>query len=248
VNAFRLAIFDLDGTLYRGDEALPDAVEVLNELHRRGVVVRYVTNNSSKTVAQTAEKLLGMGFRVENGDVMTSALATARALTAEGHQTAWTVGEAGLNATLEAAGITITKESPDALVVGICRSFTYEVLDEAMQVGRGGAAFYATNRDATYPYEKGRFGPGAGTMVAALETALGRSPVTIGKPEPTMILDLIQGAGVLPSETLVVGDRLDTDIEAGLRAGTQVHLVLTGVATEAPAGVPSSPDLRALIQ
>jgi ribonucleotide monophosphatase NagD (HAD superfamily) len=84
-------------------------------------------------------------------------------------------------------------------------------------------------------------------MVAALETALGRSPVTIGKPEPTMILDLIRGAGVLPSETIVVGDRIDTDIEAGVRSGTQVHLVLTGVAQEAPAGVPWSSDLRGLL-
>jgi HAD superfamily hydrolase (TIGR01450 family) len=120
-------------------------------------------------------------------------------------------------------------------------------MSTAMQRIRGGQRFVATNSDSTYPMEGGRLIPGAGSIVAAIRTCSEQEPFVVGKPNPYMVTMALEGAGVRPSEALVVGDRLDTDIASGIAAGCPTHLVLTGVAHSAPEGQSFSPDLKGLL-
>ena len=243
-------VFDLDGTLYRGSEVVPGAVETLTRLRGQGSLVRFFTNNSTLTQEQYETKLRAMGFEAHASEVASSATGAARYLSSEyGSARFFLVGQPGLRETLTSVGHreVTAGELAQVVVCGLCRSFDYRLLDAAMQQVRGGAEFVATNLDATFPVEGGRFQPGAGSLAAALATCTGQGPKLIGKPEPAILLDLLAETGVPPGETLVVGDRLDTDIECGRRAGCQVHLVLSGVAEAAPPEVPSSLDLTALV-
>lgn len=244
----RLIIFDLDGTLYRGAEPTPGAVETLAELRRRGTHLKFLTNNSAKTPSDLVAKLHQMGIAADPEDIFTSATGAAFSLKGQ-VDWAFTVGEHGLSNALWNAGIYKgPADGPGAVVVGICRHFTYELMNQALQVLLDpDVRFVATNTDATYPLEQGRVEPGAGSIVAAIATCSGRTPEVIGKPSPFMIDLILSQAGVSPKDCLVVGDRLDTDIEAGHRAGCETHLVLCGVTREAPAGQRFSEDLRGLL-
>jgi 4-nitrophenyl phosphatase len=124
--------------------------------------------------------------------------------------------------------------NPDAVVVGICKSFHYDLLSAAMQHIRSGSTFIATNSDTTYPLEGNRLIPGAGSLVAAIQACSGQTPEVLGKPNPLLIQQILAEVKVSPEQCLVVGDRLDTDIEAGRRAGCPCHLVLTGVTDTIP--------------
>lgn len=244
---YRGYIFDLDGTLFRGDEPIPKAVEKVRELHESGAVVRYVTNNSTQTREYFAQKLSRMGFAASPEEVVSSGVGTARYLQEHGYRTAFVVGESGLEATLAEYNIQSLKDlEVDTVVVGLCRQFTYEWLREAMIRIRAGAKFVATNPDTTYPVEGGGLIPGAGSIVAAVRAASGQEPVIIGKPDPFLTQTALDDAGLNASETLVVGDRMDTDIESGRRAGCDTFLVLTGVATELPEGQFGGLDLSYL--
>lgn len=256
--SFRLAIFDLDGTLYRGDEAIPHAVETVAELKRRGVLVRYLTNNSSQTREFFAEKLSRMGFEAKPCEIDSSATGTASHLLDEGSRSVYLVGMPGLISTLEEAGLRVVNrgedghaipqgEQADAVAAGICQEFTYALMDGAMQQLLKGARFVATNADATFPLEGGRLVPGAGSIVAGIRTCSGVEPFVVGKPNPYLLQLAMKEARVSPEETLAIGDRLDTDIESGRRAGCRTHLVLTGVEKTAPEGQSWSPDLRGVL-
>jgi len=253
VNEPQLAVFDLDGTLYRGAEAVPHAPEVVSELHRRGILVRYFTNNSAAQPDATTAKLVDLGFPCEPSWVYGTGPAAAQNVKRQGLPNAYVVGEDALLDTFRAAGVqTITAEEAvqgvaAAVVVGICRSFTYTMLRTAQRAIVQGAVFIATNRDATYPVEGGLEDPGAGSIVAAVATASGQEPLVIGKPSPLLVDQIITDAGVSASETLVVGDRIDTDIAAGVAAGCRTFLVLTGVTRELPAGQEGGADLRSLL-
>lgn len=251
-------IFDLDGTLFRGNEALPGAVETVAELRRRGAAVRYLTNNSSLTREAYLKKLRGMGFEAGLAEVYSSAIGTASYCLDEGLGSAFVVGEPGLVATLKDAGIRVLNadeqglvcEEADparAVVVGIHKSFNYQIASGAMQQILQGARFLATNRDATYPLEGGRLIPGAGAIVAAIATCSGEEPVVIGKPNPFLVEFVIRESGLSSADMLVVGDRYETDIESGRRAGCDTHLVLTGVTKTPPEGQSWSEDLRGLL-
>lgn len=256
---FDLLVFDLDGTIYRGTEPTPHAAEVLSQLRRSGCDVRFVTNNSAILAKDVVDRLQGLGIAAKEAEILTSARVTAEYADAEGLRSAFVVGDPGLSQTLRNEGIDVVNANesglvsiqaegtPDCVIAGICRTFSYELLDGAMQWIQAGARFLATNRDATYPLEQGRLQPGAGPIVAAIEAASQRSPTTMGKPEPRMIERFLRETGVPAGRTLVIGDRVDSDIESGLRAGCQVHLVLCGVTPSAPEGIPSSPDLRGLL-
>lgn len=245
MNGIRLAILDLDGTIYRGSEVIPGAAGAVLALLDRGVAVRYLTNNSAARPELVCGKLRGMGVPCEPEWVFGSGQAAAIECERRGFQSVMVVGEPGLHETF--AAFSLRADFADAVVVGICRSFTYEMMSAAMQAIRAGACFIATNRDATYPREGGRFEPGAGSIVAAIEACSGVSPFVVGKPEPAMILTLLATFGVEPHETVVVGDRIDTDVVAGQRARCHTWVVLTGVATEIPAGLRGSRDLAGLI-
>ncbi|MFZ4506579.1 MAG: HAD-IIA family hydrolase [Fimbriimonas sp.] len=243
----QLYIFDLDGTLYRGNDPIEGAAETLQELHRRGKVLRYLTNNSSQTIQFQADKLVRMGFPVEAGSVMTSALGMARYLRSKGIERVFVVGEAGLVSTLIDGGIVVTEDSPEAVVVGICRTFTYDLMNQALQFLRGGLRLIATNKDTTFPLEGGRVVPGAGSIVAAIEACSGQQAHLVGKPSAFLVQELLAETGVAADRTLVVGDRYDTDIMSGMAAGCDTLMVLTGIDQTAPIGIACAADVRAIL-
>ena len=233
-------VFDLDGVLYLGDTAIPYAAEAVERLRGQGKQVFFLTNNSGRTRADYRQKLAQVnGLDVAETQIFTSAYATALYLKARGGsgRTVFVIGEAGLAHELEASGglravrvpDSVPHDTIDYVAVGIDRQFTYDKLRFAhAALTRGHAQFIATNRDATFPMEDGEI-PGGGSLVVALATAAGREPVTIGKPETHAYEALLQVAGVPASESVMIGDRLDTDIAVGNRVGARTVLVLTGV-------------------
>lgn len=234
-----LYVFDMDGVLWAMEDPIPHGAETVKRLRLRGDRVYFLTNNSTRSREDYVAKLGRFGIRAEVSQVMTSAHATALVLRSEGAagRHAYVVGERGLIAELEGAGLRVVPyregDRVDYVVVGWDRSFTYQKLAEAHgAIVRGGAQFIATNRDATYPDSGGRTLPGGGSLVAAVATAAGVAPRTIGKPEPHALDLILREAGVPPEQCIVVGDRLDTDIALGKRAGARTVLVLTGVSTE----------------
>lgn len=249
----KLAILDLDGTLFRGSVPIPGAMEAVEELLRRGVHVRYLTNNSTMSPDRVAEKLRDMGFPVEDHWVVTSAMGAAWRLQGSCRR-ALVLGESGLAAALTGIGIDVelATEPPSgrpvsAVVVGLSRQATYSAIARCQAAILDGAQFIATNRDATYPIENGGLIPGAGSLVAAVATASGMEPEVVGKPEPYLVNHIMAELSVSPSETIVVGDRIDTDIEAGRQARTATFLVLSGVTPVLPEGY-SEPFGQTLLQ
>ena len=244
---YRAVLFDLDGTLYRGDEAIPRAVETDRALRDQGVLVRYVTNNATLERAAFVAKLKGLGFPAEAHEIVSSATGTAAYLKSANLESAFVVGMPGLVATLRNAGVRVVNagddgavlpggESARAVVVGLCRTFTYSLLEGAMTAISGGARFVATNPDARIPLAGGKDAPGAGSLVAAVRTCTGVEPYVVGKPQPFLVQTVLREDGLRPEEALVVGDREDTDIAAGRAAGCPTYLVLTGVAKRIPPG------------
>jgi 4-nitrophenyl phosphatase len=230
----------MDGVIYRGDREIAEASQTVSQLQRDGRNVYMLTNNSGSSRQQYLQKLSGMGIQIEMANIFTSAYATALYLKAHGGigKNAFIIGESGIAAELSAAGI-ITCATPDTIpytqidyvIIGIDRKFTYDKLLFAYTcISRGHAQFIATNRDATYPVEDGSV-PGAGSIVASVATASGTEPIVIGKPEPHALEAILQAAGASIGETVMIGDRLDTDIAAGKRIGVYTVLVLTGVTT-----------------
>ncbi len=247
--SFQAVLFDLDGTLYRGNEVIEGSVPAVQRLVDAGIKVAYVTNNSTQTRQFFSDKLERMGFACSPELVYGTAYGAVREAAKRGLSRIAVVGEPGLKESLAEAGSVIVDfdEQPEAVIVGLCRTFTYDLMKSAMAAIRGGAFFIATNEDATFPVEGGGFIPGAGSVVAAVKTCSQTEPFVIGKPNPNLIQLAMADLGVSPDETLVVGDRLDTDIEAGIRAACAVHLVLTGVESEAPEGLPFTYDVAALV-
>ncbi len=243
----RLVVFDLDGTVHRGTEALPYAGETVQWLLDQGVAVRYFTNNSAARPEAVEAKLRALGVPCEREWVYGTGRLAAEWCRDQGVSSAFVVGEPELETTLAEAGVRLVREGPaEAVVVGICRRLTYAWIEEASNRVRQGARFVATNRDPTYPLEGGRLQPGAGVMVAAVETASGVAPVVLGKPGPAGLLRIVAEAGVGVEETLVVGDRIDTDVACGRAAGCATYLVLTGATTVLPPGERGGADLAAL--
>ena len=246
VAVYAAYVFDLDGTLYRGSEPIEHAVSAVERVLGEGAKVAYLTNNSTQTRGSFVTKLGKMGFPVTEEMVWNSSLGAALYCVAEGYKTAHVLGEPGLKQTLSEYGITETTGTPDVVIVGLNRAVTYQDIAEASDWVRAGVPFLATNRDATFPLEGGRFIPGAGSVVAAVETAGGVTPFTVGKPNPYLLELILETNRLDASEVLVIGDRMDTDIEAGRRAGCATLLALTGVESSAPEGQSSVADLRHL--
>lgn len=244
---FDLVVFDLDGTIHRGAEVCVGAAEAVERCLASGAQVRYVTNNSSVTPVGVSEKLRGMGVRCEPGWVVGTAQATAAILREEGVSRVGVLGSAVLAAAMEEAGLTVSEGAVEAVVVGICRELTYEKLGTACRQVRDGAQLVATNRDTSFPLPGGVLMPGAGVMVAAVEAGTGVTARTIGKPEPVMLERVLRETGARAERTLVVGDRMDTDMAFGERTGTQTWLVLTGVERQLPEGQAGSADLTGLL-
>jgi 4-nitrophenyl phosphatase len=229
-------VFDLDGVIYRGNEAQPHASEAVRQLRHRERRVFFFTNNATQSRADFQAKLARMDIPAEPAEIMTSAYATALYLHQKGTMgtRVYVVGESGLVHELESMGLEVVvdpvKHPVDYVVAGLDRHFTYEKLTRAQQAILSGARFIATNRDATLPLEGGNVIPGGGALVSAIETASGTEPITIGKPETFALEMVLEFAGSAPEESVMVGDRLETDITLGNRLGMHSALILTGVA------------------
>jgi 4-nitrophenyl phosphatase len=236
--AIKTYVFDLDGVVYLGNQSIPDSSSAINTLLSRNKSVYYLTNNSSVTRLDYVNKLRGMGIETVETNIYTSAYATALHLRNEGAtgSNVFVIGEFGVQQEIESVGITVFTDpkttnpsSIDFVVVGIDRAFTYDKLNFAHEcIVRGHAEFIATNRDSTYPSEIGTI-PGAGSLVISVAESTAREPLTIGKPSPTALLEIVSATGGSLESTIMIGDRLDTDIACGNRAGTYSGLVLTGV-------------------
>ena len=237
---------DLDGTLYRGAEAVPGAVEAISGAAARGVRTVFVTNNASRRPADVAAHLAELGFAAATEDVVTSAQAGAAMLAEQlaPGSPVYVVGTEALAAEVTGVGLTVTTRGDDAVAVvqGHSPDTGWRNLAEATVALRAGAVWVACNLDPTLPTERGPL-PGNGSMVTALRVASGREPQVAGKPAPALVDASVRRVGA--RRPLMIGDRLDTDIEGGRVAGMPTLLVLTGVSDAAellPAPAERRPD------
>ncbi|MFI6736195.1 HAD-IIA family hydrolase [Nonomuraea sp. NPDC050451] len=258
IDGYDTLLLDLDGVVYLGSHAVPGAPEALEEAQRRGVRLAYVTNNASRTPAAIATHLRELGAPASADDVVTSAQAAAR-LVAERvppGSNVLVVGGSGLRLAVRDRGlrpVSTAAESPVAVVQGIAPGLSYGLLSEGALAVRQGALFVASNGDSTMPTGRGEL-PGNGAMVRVIAAATGVEPVYAGKPDPPLHRESMIRTGA--RRPLVVGDRLDTDIEGASNAGVESLLVLTGVAaavdvlTAGPHHRPTyvGEDLRTLLE
>lgn len=222
-------LFDLDGVLYRGSEAVPGASEAVARLRAMGKRVGFVTNNSARTPDAVAAKLAGIGIQADPSEVETSALATADLLARRGVVDAFVVGEEGVHVALRARGIHIAgmdAAKVDVVIVGWDRGVDYAKLRAASVLVERGASLVATNADPSFPASDGNW-PGAGALLAAIETTTGAVAEVVGKPHPPLFLAALERVG--GGRPLLVGDRLDTDIAGASGVGWDSLLVLTGI-------------------
>lgn len=222
---------DLDGVVYVDREPVPDAIEALVSARRAGIAVAYLTNNASRPARDVADHLRELGLELTDDDVVTSAQVAARMVLDRCGRGArvLAVGGPGVGESLKAAGLVPVYSAGDgavAVVQGYGPGVGWAELAEATFAVRAGALWVATNTDLTIPTARG-IAPGNGTLVAAVSTALGRDPLVAGKPRAEPLLHAAEKLGA--RRPLVLGDRLDTDIEGGLAAGMDTALVLTGV-------------------
>jgi 4-nitrophenyl phosphatase len=225
-------IIDMDGVLYRGRSRLPGARRFVEELQQAGYPFVLLTNNSTLTVDQYVAKLAGMGIRVVPERIITSAVATGAYLQDRARPGApvYMIGMDGLHEALETRDFVLTGDSPEYVVVGLDRNFTYGKLRTAALSIRAGAIFIGTNPDLTFPSERG-LEPGTGAILAAIQAATDVRPQVIGKPQPEVFQSALKVLGTAAHETVIIGDRVSTDIAGGARAGLRTVLVLTGVTT-----------------
>jgi 4-nitrophenyl phosphatase len=240
----RAVLFDLDGVVYVGSTPCAGAQEIFDWLAGQGRPYCLVTNNSTRTPEQYQEKLQAMNIDVPLPTIFTSALATAQYLRKRYPTGApvFMIGEDGVRDALEESGFWLVDRQPKLVCVGLDQELTYAKLRTACLAIRAGAEFIATNPDRTLPTEAGLV-PGNGATLAALTTATDVTPVVIGKPSATMIDLAIERMGARKDEVAIIGDRLDTDIEAGANAGITTVLILTGVhhVSDIPS-FPAAPD------
>jgi 4-nitrophenyl phosphatase len=239
----RHLVIDMDGVLYRGNDPLPGLAEFFELLHEQGIGFRLATNNSGSTPRQYAAKMKRMGIAVTPAEIITSGTATARWL-AQRHALGARVhvfGEDSLRNAVTEVGFELADEEVVAVVTSIDWGVTYEKIKRACLLIRAGAQFVATNLDPTRPTEEGLV-PGTGALIAAIATGAERQPICIGKPEPIMFEQAMAEMRARPETTATLGDRIDTDMVGGARAGLKTILVLSG-STGRAEGEAYGPDL-----
>lgn len=234
--SFDALVCDMDGVVYRGDDPIPGAIEAIDALRADGIRIVFCTNNSRATLLQYVAKLRGMGVAAEPEDIVTSAVVTAGTLEQRGMagRTAIVVGGPGIREALSSVCISVKDDASvtaaDLVVVGWTPDFTYAEMRRAATAVRKGAALIATNNDATFPARDGLW-PGAGSILASIETAFGASAEVMGKPYPPM-METVARRLEDASAIAMVGDRPDTDLAGGAARGWTTILVLTGVTSE----------------
>lgn len=225
-------LIDLDGCIYRGNNLLPSAKEFIDFLHKKFIKILFVTNNSTQLPVNYCQKLRNMGIEVYEEEFLTSGVATAIYLKKwKNKGKAYVIGEDALKEAIIRVEWEISDENVDAVVVGLDRNFTFDKLKKANFLIRNGARFIATNPDKTFPQEA-TIEPGAGSLVSAVSSASQRKPIIIGKPSPYIGKIALSKLGLKPSEIVVLGDRIDTDVLFAKRLKTFSFLVLTGVSSK----------------
>lgn len=244
----------MDGVLWRGHQPIGDLPAIFDRIQQIGWHVALATNNATLSVDQYVRKLNDFGVRLDGSRVITSGVATAHYLAnrfPEGGPV-YILGEEGLSIALSQKGFYFKEYGVIAVIVGMDRELTFDKLKLATMEVRKGALFIGTNPDRTFPTPEGLI-PGAGSILAAIEAATGQTPVIIGKPQPEMYGVALENLGTSPEDTLVVGDRLETDIIGGQALGCKTALVLSGVTDESLAQTWSPPpdliveDLNSLL-
>jgi len=221
-------LMDMDGVLVREEHPIPGAAEFLRTLRGRGLPFLVLTNNSIYTRRDLAARLAASGLEVPEESIWTSALATADFLQSQRPGgSAFAIGEAGLTTALHSAGYTLTERDPDYVVLGETRTYSFERIAQAIRLIVGGARFIATNPDPTGPTPDGPL-PATGSVAALISRATGVEPYFVGKPNPLMMRSALNAIDAHSETTAMVGDRMDTDVVAGLEAGMFTVLVLTG--------------------
>jgi 4-nitrophenyl phosphatase len=225
-------LIDLDGTMYRGTEKIIEAIAFVKNLYAKGIPYLFVTNNSSRTPGQVAEKLQNFDIPATEEQVFTTSQATANYIySLKNNATVYVIGEEGIRTALLEKGFEFAKEDADFVVTGIDRDINYEKLAIACLAVRNGATFISTNADIALPTERGLL-PGNGSFTSVVSVSTQVKPIFIGKPESIIMDQALKVLGTSREETLMVGDYYDTDILAGINAGMDTLLVHTGVTTK----------------
>ncbi|MBO8176275.1 MAG: TIGR01457 family HAD-type hydrolase [Bacillus sp. (in: Bacteria)] len=232
MKSYKGYLIDLDGTMYRGKEKIEAAGRFVHRLIDKGLPYLFVTNNSSRTPEQVAEKLNRFDIPTRPEQVFTTSMATANYMyERKPNATVYVIGEEGIRTALLEKGFKLVEEKPDFVVVGIDRSITYEKLALACLGVRNGATFISTNGDIAIPTERGLL-PGNGSLTSVVTVSTQTEPIFIGKPEPIIMEQALKVLGTSKEDTIMVGDNYHTDILAGLRTGIDTLLVHTGVTTK----------------
>lgn len=222
-------MIDMDGVLVRGSEIIPGADQFIQRLIDAEAKFLVLTNNPLRTPRDLSHRLNTMGLKIPEERIFTSAMATARFLQSQRPGgTAFVIGESGLTEPIHECGYVITDIDPDYVVLGETNHYNYELLVQAARLIDKGARFIATNPDVSGPTESG-LALGCGATAALIEAGTGKSPFFVGKPNPLMMRTALNYLGVHSSETIMVGDRMDTDMIAGVETGLETILVLSGV-------------------
>ena len=222
----------MDGVLVHEGQLVPGADEFLEALRVRNLPFLVLTNNSIYSARDLSARLGNLGLDIPPESVWTSAGATAAFLDSQRPSgTAYVVGEAGLTTALHEVGYVLTDQHPDYVVLGETRTYSFEAITRAIRLIERGARFIATNPDPTGPSLEGSL-PATGSVAALIEKATGIAPYFIGKPNPLMMREALNSLGAHSETTVMIGDRMDTDVVAGIEAGLQTILVLSGVTSE----------------
>jgi NagD protein len=231
----RAVLTDMDGVLVHEQSVIPGATEFIAALEAAGIPYLLMTNNSRFTQRDLSARLVASGLEVGPDRLWTSALATAQFLESQRAEgTAYVLGEAGLTTALHEIGFVLTDAQPDYVVLGETRIYSFEKITKAIRLILAGSRFIATNPDATGPSTEGLL-PATGSVAALITRATGIDPYYIGKPNPLMMRSALRTLDAHSEHTVMIGDRMDTDMVSGLEAGIRTILVLSGISTVADA-------------
>ncbi|MDJ0753062.1 MAG: HAD-IIA family hydrolase [Ardenticatenaceae bacterium] len=222
-------ITDMDGVLITGNVPVPGAAEFIEQIEASDFKYLVLTNNSTYTPRDLSHRLQSIGLNISQDHIFTSAMATARFLQQQRPDgTAFVIGESGLTEAIHEVGYVITDIKPDYVVLGETPTYSYDMLTKAVRLIDGGARFIATNPDVSGPTESGIV-PGCGATAALIQSATGKAPFFVGKPNPLMMRSALDYLDVHSRNAVMIGDRMDTDIIAGVESGMETVLVYTGV-------------------
>ena len=226
-------ILDFDGVLWHDTRPVGDIVKIFSRINQLGLKAIVVTNNATRTIDQYLDEFKEFGLVLEPNQIINSAIATSIYLKNRFPQggSVYIVGEKGIKHYMKEQGFIESEDNVIAVIGSLDRELNYQKINKAASFVRNGAVFIGTNPDQTYLTPNG-LAPAAGVMLAAIETACHQKPIIMGKPEKEIYLQALNRLGTLPEETLVVGDRLDTDVKGAIQVGCKTALVYTGVATQ----------------